>query len=396
MKDWSVVPGTILREIHIVGERFMLSKRLLSGQVTEERASMLSILFAVFCILFFGAANFGCKGNEAKNVEERVMNVKVWNAENQSLRPFIETIGTLKPYEEVILSSEVDGIVKIIRVVEGSWVSKGMVVAEINETDYRLEVQKSQAALRQSEASLANAKLEFERKAALYKEELVTKQQYDDISARLAVAEGDLDRAKATLELAREKLAKTKIYSPLRGLVKEKKVNVGDYVRNGTPLLWIIQSDPIKLSFTVPEKEVRKLRAGQDVSLKVDTYPGKEFKGRVSTIYPSLDERTRSLQVEALVPNHDNSLKPGLFAKVTLYTGEAKDVVVVPVTAILYDNTKIKIFVAEGDRARERLVKVGSKYGEYMEITEGLQKGEMVVVVGQNNLSEGVKIHVAR
>lgn len=349
-------------------------------------------LFLLGCIFM----SSGCGKQEAKVHEEKVVNTKVGAVEQKSLRPYVETIGTLKPFEEVIISSEVDGIVKNLRVSEGSPVSKGMTLVEINETDYRLEVNRVEAALRQAEASLANAKLEYERKAALYKEELVTKQQFDDISARQALAEGELDRARASLSLAKEKLVKTKIYSPLQGAVREKKVTTGDYVKNGSQLLWIVKADPIKLQFTVPEKEVGKLRTGQDVMFKVDSFPDFEFKGHVNAIYPSLEERTRTLQVEALVPNHDAKLKPGLFAKVTLYTGQTRDIIVVPITAVLYEDSRVKVFVADGDRAKERPVKIGSKYGEHVEILEGLQKDETVVVVGQNNLAEGVKINVAR
>jgi membrane fusion protein (multidrug efflux system) len=351
----------------------------------------------IFLLLLSGIfMSSGCGKNEAKVPEEKVMNVKIWTVEQKSLRPYVEAIGTLKPFEEVIISSEVDGIVINVKVSEGSPVAKGMTLVEINETDYRLEVRRAEASSRQTEASLANAKLEYERKSALYKEELVTKQQFDDISARLALAEGDLDRAKASLSLAKEKLAKTKIRSPLQGAVRDKKVTTGDYVKNGSQLLWIVKSDPIKLSFTVPEKEVGKLKTGQDVMFKVDSFPDKEFTGRLSTIYPSLEEKTRTLQVEALVPNRDAKLKPGLFAKVTLYTGPSRDLVVVPITAVLYEDSLVKVFIVEGDRAKEKPVKIGSKYGEYLEIVEGLQKGETVVVVGQNNLAEGVKINVAR
>lgn len=361
--------------------------------VSKFRTAALIIFLLSLGSIFMSS---GCGKNEAKVQEEKVMNVKIGAVEQKSLRPYVDTIGTLKPFEEVIISSEVDGIVKNLRVSEGSPVSKGMILVEINETDYRLEVNRAEAALRQMEASLANAKLEYERKSSLYKEELVTKQQFDDISARLALAEGEVDRAKASLSLAKEKLVKTKIYSPLQGAVRDKKVTTGDYVKNGSQLLWIVKSDPIKLSFTVPEKEVGKLRKGQDVMFKVDSFPNIEFKGNVNTIYPSLEEKTRTLQVEALVPNHDMKLKPGLFAKVTLYTGQTRDIIVIPITAVLYEDSRVKVFVADGDRAKERPVKIGSKYGEYVETLEGLQKGEIVVVVGQNNLAEGVKINVAR
>lgn len=371
--------------------RQLFLERQNTGPMVLFRKEYIIVLLLVMILL-----HPGCKKNEGKISEERIMNVKVSTVEKKSFRPFVGTIGTLKPYEEVVVSSEVDGIAKNIRVDEGTAVSKGLLLADINETDYLFEAKRSEAALRQAEATLANTKLEYERKSSLYKEELVTKQQFDDISARLAVSDGDLERARAGLGLAREKLAKTKIYSPLRGFVKEKKVTAGDYVRNGTPLLWIIQSDPIKLSFTVPEKEVGKLKTGQDVVFRVDSFPDREFKGRVRSIYPSLDEKTRTLQVEALAPNPDNRLKPGLFAKVTLYTGQAREMVVVPVTAILYDNAKIKVFVAEGNVAKEKEVIMGNKFGEYVEIAEGLKPGDTIVVAGQNNLSEGVKINVAR
>ncbi len=376
----------------------MSTRHSLSGPCNTICVNKFETASLIIFLLLLGGIfmSSGCGKNEAKVPEEKVMNVKIWTVEQKSLRPYVETIGTLKPFEEVIISSEVDGIVKNLKVSEGSPVTKGMTLVEINDTDYHLEVRRAVASLRQTEASLANAKLEHERKSALYKEELVTKQQFDDISARLALAEGDLDRARASLSLAKEKLAKTKILSPLQGAVRDKKVTTGDYVKNGSQLLWIVKSDPIKLSFTVPEKEVGKLKTGQDVMFKVDSFPYKEFTGHLSTIYPSLEEKTRTLQVEALVPNRDAKLKPGLFAKVTLYTGQSRDLVVVPITAVLYEDSLVKVFIAEGDRAKEKPVKIGSKYGEYLEIVEGLQKGETVVVVGQNNLAEGVKINVAR
>jgi membrane fusion protein (multidrug efflux system) len=338
----------------------------------------------------------GCFRKEEKAVAEKVVNVRTVIVEKKSLKPFVESVGNLKPYEEVVISSEVDGILKVLKIEEGSVVSKGMLLAQINETDYRLEVRRSEAALRQAVASLVNAKVEYERKDALYKEALVTRQQFDDIVARRSLAEGDVDRAKGALDLAREKLIKTKIYAPMAGAVKEKKVTPGEYVKNGTPLLTLIQNNPIKLSFTVTEKDVASLRGSQEVVFKVDSFPDREFRGKLYIIYPHLEEKTRSLQAEALVPNPQMLLKSGLFARVTLYTGASQDKVIVPITSLLYENSMVKIFVVEGNKAKEQIVKVGGKYGEFMEIVEGLKGGEQLVVVGQNNLAEGVKVNVAR
>ena len=96
------------------------------------------------------------------------------------------------------------------------------------------------------------------------------------------------------------------------------------------------------------------------------------------------------------MPNADERLKPGLFARVTLFIGPAGETIVVPITALLYDNAQARIFVVEENRAKERKVKIGRKYGEFMEITEGLKAKETVVTVGQNNLMEGVLVNVAR
>ena len=369
----------------------------LTGEVRSDRQRIRAGSAVMAILLCAGVSlNIGCKKQEQKVATENAVNVHVWTSETRSLRPFVESIGTLNPYEIVNVSSELDGILKTIHVDEGSPVTPGQVIAEIKETDYRLAEEQVTAALKQAQASLANAKLEYQRKEALYREELVTKQQFDDIVARLAVAQGDVERAVAGLDLAKEKLTKTKIHAPMAGSIKEKKVTAGDYIRNGTFLVSIIRTDLLKLSFTVPEKDVGGLRADQDVSFAVDAFPGREFRGRVKTIYPSLEEKTRSLQVEAVVANPDRNLKPGLFARVTLYTGTSRDTVVAPITALLYDNSTTKLFVVEGDRAKERKVKIGRKYGEFMEITEGLKEKEIVVTVGQNNLMEGVLVHVAR
>lgn len=338
----------------------------------------------------------GCQKNEAKVAEEKTVNVRVQPVQLQSIRPKIESIGTLNAFEEIIISSRVDGILNAVHVKEGTPVAKGTILALVDDTDYRLEVRRDEAALKQAEATLVNARQEFKRKEALLKEELVTRQQFDDISTRVALADADVDRAKAALSLAREKLAKTNIISPLNAIVKEKKVSQGDYMRNGTPMFTLIQVDPIKLNFTVPEREIGKLKTGQQVQFSLEPLPGKTFLGTVKTIYPSLEEKTRTLQVEALVNNRDKLLRPGSFAKVTLYTGEARDSVLVPITSLLYDDSKVKVFTVQGERAKEQFVKTGAKYGEMMEISEGLKGGETIVTAGQQNLAEGVKVNVAR
>ncbi len=351
------------------------------------------ILLAVLLLAAFSVV--GCQKKETKTVE-KVINVRTATGEKKSLRPFVEAVGNLKPFQEVVISPEVDGIVRKLFVEEGSSVAKGMVLAEINETDYRLDLERAEAALKQAEATLANVKVEYTRKEALYKEQLVTQQQFDDVTTRVTLATGDVDRARAALSLARERYSRSRVRAPMAGAVREKRVTAGDFVRTGTPMLWIVQSNPIKLSFSVPEKDVSSLKLGQEVDFRVDSFPGKTFTGRLMSIYPSLDEKTRTLQAEAQIPNPQGLLKPGFFARVTIYTGPPRDIVIIPITAILYENTLKKVFLVEGDRAREVKIQIGAKYGESMAVLEGLQGGEHLVTVGQNTLADGVKVNVAR
>ncbi len=365
--------------------------------------SILLLIAAVFLSFSLSA----CGKKENKVTEEKVINVKVHKAEKKTVRPYVETIGSLSPFEEVIVSAEVDGIIKDIKAEEGTVVSKGMLLATISEIDYELDLKRAEAALKQAEATLANTKLEFQRKSALFKEQLVTQQQFDDVSTRLSLSEAEVERARSTLSLARQKLIKTRIYSPIDGVVKEKKATAGNYARNGSNLFVIIKNNPLKLFFTVSEKDIGKLKKGQDVIFRVDAFGDREFKGKVNIIYPSLEEKTRSLQIEALTPNTDGLLKPGLFAKVILFTGEAKDAILIPSISLIYEGEKVSAFIAEGDVAKSRKLKIGQQYKiaskidgteskiiEYIEVIEGINEGEIVVTVGQQNLSENTKIKI--
>ncbi len=362
---------------------------------TMPRRSVAMVLFVTVLMVLVIFSLTACQ-REKKAEPEKLANVRVWASEIKQVQPYLETTGSLKADETVVVSSEVDGLIKKVHVEEGMPVSARTLLVEINETDYQLDWQRSEAALKQAQASFANAKAEHKRKEALYEEELITRQQFDDISTRVTLAEAELERAKATLAISRERLARTKVYSPLIGAVKEKRVSVGDYVRNGTPLLQLIKVNPLKLSFTISEKDVAGLKIGQEVVFTVDAFPGKPFKGKVSLLYPNVEERTRTLQAEAIVPNADHVLKPGYFARIQIFTQAARDAVVVPITALLYDGPTIRVFVVNGNKAQERVIKTGNKYGEYVEVVNGLKEKEQVVVVGQNNLSEGVKVNVAR
>ncbi len=357
-----------------------------------ERA--VTTLLAVFLIA--GSCLLtGCEKKTAAK-EEKVFNVKTMTVRKQSLRPYIEAVGSLEPSEQVIVSSEVDGALKEILVDEGSPVAGGSVMGRISDIDYRLAVQAADAALGQARANLDNAGILYARMEALYGKQAVSRQEYDNAKTRLDVANEDMARARASLDLARERLGKTALRAPLTGVVKQRLVNAGDFIKAGQPVVVVIVSDPLKLVFSVPEKDMSRLKLKQDVVFTVEPYPRREFSGTLSIVYPSLDERSRMLKAEATVPNRSLELKPGIFSRVRLYTGPARDTIVIPVTSVLYEGTRTRVFVQEKEVARERSVRLGGKYGEMMEVLEGLQVSEQLIVVGQNTLTDGVRINVVK
>jgi len=142
------------------------------------------------CSLLFLA----CKKKEVEVPREKVINARAQSAEKRAVRPFINAIGTLNPYEEVVVSAEVGGILKEVHVDEGTVVSGGMALDAIDATEYRLQVQTAEAALKQAEANRANAKLEIQRVESLFREGLITKQQFDDVSTRLSIAEAEVEK----------------------------------------------------------------------------------------------------------------------------------------------------------------------------------------------------------
>lgn len=373
----------------------MTTRRKLPREISARRfpghASALTLAAIMVCIT---ALFPGCLMQEQEAKDGKIHNVRIHYVGHKLVRPSIGVMGTLEPFSEVIVSSEVNGVLKELMVDAGTPVTRGMVLARINDTDYRLDVINAEAALKQATAGLTNLKTEHGRMRSLVRKGSVSVQQFEEISTRLTVAVQDVDRAEAALSLARERLSKTVIRSPMSGVVKMRRVTPGELITAGMPLLAIVQIDPLKLALTVTEKDVGFLEKGQKVSFTVDAFPGSVFTGTLSVIYPSLDERTRSLKAEAIVDNQSEKLKPGLFAKASLYTTEPRNIVVVPITSILYDGSQVRVFIEDGGKAREKYLKIGEKYEEVVEVLEGLSGGESLIVVGQNTLFDGAMVNV--
>jgi RND family efflux transporter MFP subunit len=329
-----------------------------------------------------------------------------------------------------VVSSEVKGIIEELPVDLGSVVRRGQLLARLAQRESKLRVDQAQAALeqararvglrngsgsleaeqnsevRQAKASLDEARLRFDRAKTLIKNGDIAQERFDEAEINYRSAEARYQAAQdsfhnqtalveqraAELQLARKQLQDTVIVAPIDGTVSARHVTQGEYIKAETRIVTLVKSNPLRLQAVVPEVAVASVRVKLPVTLIVDAYPGRTFKGEISRVSPSLDEKARTLTVEATIENTDGTLKPGLFATVQLRIAKQSPAVMVPSRALLAFAGLTKLFVIQDGRVVERIVKTGLKDGDFIEILEGAKVGERVAVESLGRLSNGVPV----
>jgi membrane fusion protein (multidrug efflux system) len=216
------------------------------------------------------------------------------------------------------LSAKLPGRVGKIFVDEGASVRRGQPLLEL-ETDYlKLDVERSEAMLARAQAAEREARRDFERKEGLVAKGSVSQAVYDRTKATLDQAVAANAEAEAALALARQRLADAVLVSPIDGIVAEKKTDVGERLGEATVAFVLVQISPLKIRFRLPERYLAQVERGQVVRARVDPYPDEVFEGKVTVVVHAVDSQTRTFAVEAEIPNRDQRLKPGLFARVEL------------------------------------------------------------------------------
>jgi RND family efflux transporter MFP subunit len=170
------------------------------------------------------------------------------------------------------------------------------------------------------------------------------------------------------------------IRAPFGGQVKDRMVTAGQYLKVQSPVMVIVNTDPLRVRLKVPEKMAGWIAVGQPVTVAVEAYPDRSFEGRISRISPSVDPQTRSFDVEALLQNHDGILKPGFFVKSRIASRQVATMLLVPFQAVRYTYGVYKIFTVQGGSLKEREVKLGDRAEDAVEIVEGLSERERVAV----------------
>ncbi|MGE3769383.1 MAG: efflux RND transporter periplasmic adaptor subunit [Bdellovibrionales bacterium] len=306
--------------------------------------------------------------------------VEVTVASHQPLFTSISAIGSLTANESVVIRPEMPGLIKSISFEEGQPVKKGDPLLQLEENALSAEARAAQ-----SSARLGSANLERERK--LKASGYTTQRALDEARTTAAANRAEADVAKIRLN-------KTIVRAPFDGIAGLRQVSLGDYVNTGQNLVNLEQIDPMKLNFSVPEVFLADLKAGMPVEVQVDAYPGEAFSGVIYAVDPKIDMVTRTIAARARIDNPDGKLRPGLFARVSLPMTGGRTMIVVPETALVPEGSKMYAWRIVDNKAQRIEVKMGQRNAGMVEVVDGLQDGDTVIVTGQMRLMDGGPVNI--
>lgn len=374
--------------------------------------SRISLFLLSAAGLFFTACS---QSSQPATAVKPPVAVEIATAALQNMPEGVDVTGSLDPKFWADVRTQIPGLVKQVFVTEWVRVSKGTPLALIDVAETEALVKRAEAAVEAAKAVQAEAQVEISRsereqtRALKLKESgLATQQALDDARTGTAAAKARLDSAKAQIRVAEEdlrqaraRLAKGVVTAPLDGVVAMRNVNVGDLasdVATAKPIFRIVDNRLLNLTVTVPSVDSAKVKVGQSLEFSVDSLPGRTFSGKVMFVNPELSAVDRSLKVIAEVKNVPELLKGGLFAKGRIVTGERKNLILIPrsaITGLDLSATKGIVNVIAGGSAKRREVLTGAVSGEMVEIVSGVQAGEQYVVRGGFNLQDGDRVTVS-
>jgi RND family efflux transporter MFP subunit len=336
--------------------------------------------------------------------------------------------------EEVSIASEVEGRIASVEVDLGDRVTRGQVLAKIDDTAFRLAVAQAEGSLQETlaklglekvppptfdatrtslvvkaKAELDDARVNLKRLQGLYDQKIISAQERDTAATRhstsLATYHSAIEEAKALVASASSKEAQlgeakkhqrdTMIVAPLAGSISERVVSPGEYVKTGDKLFTLVQDDPLKLRGMIPERFAPDVQTGQRVELRVDAFPGRVFQGALARISPSAEVTSRSFLIEGLIDNPERLLKPNFFANAAIFTHVDPNAVTVPQQALVTFAGVTKVFVIDNGVAHERVVQPGVRVGtNEVEIVQGIKPGELVAISGLTRLNDGTAVAV--
>lgn len=390
--------------------------------------SLLATLLIAAPFALSACSTGDAKGKDPAGPPAAVASTPVAAVERPIAR-FIRATGTLMAEEKADVAAETAGRVVSAPVERGRGVSLGSELVRLSPTETDAQLKEADANAGQLEArlgltpsgqfdvnavpevqnakaSFALAESEFNRIKSLLDQRVVSQSEFDQRRTQMEAARQQYEAAKngaaqqyqmllaarARVSLARKAFTDTVVRAPFNGVVAERLVSVGDYVTKGMKVAIVVRVNPLRIQLTVPEQSVSTIAVGQPVVFEVDAYAGRQFEGTVKYVAPALQADQRALTVEAMVPNGNGVLKPGLFATARIEQATRTPGVLVPPAAVATSAGTSRVYVVTGDHVEERIVTTGDTVGDLIEITRGLKAGERVATTNVAQLADGIKI----
>ena len=292
----------------------------------------------------------------------------------------VTAVGSLLAEESVIIRPEIDGRIVSLHFQEGQAVAVGTRLVSLENSEYDAQAAAVRADLRTEEQRLARTK-------ELHEQKFISKDALD-------VQLGAVDRLKAHLAEAESRVAKSVIRAPFSGTVGLRMISPGAYVKAGTDIVRLESIGTIKADFRIPELYMSKLGSNQEISVRLDAYPGEEFHGRIYAVEPVVDEQTRTILMRARIPNKANKLKPGMFVRVAVTLANRPNAIIVPEQAIWPQGQDNFVFRVVDGKAALTKIRIGNRQPGRVEIVQGLDATDTVVTEGQIKLRDGAPVMV--
>jgi len=323
----------------------------------------------------------GCKENQNQGQDSIEMQ-QVQTPKVRLAQVVAEPVDQIQTYSATIEGEVVNNIapsaptrIEKILVEVGDNVRKGQKLVQMDESN-----------LKQLELQIKNQEVEFNRIDQLYKVGGVSKSEWDNMSLQLEVNRTAYQNL----------LTNTQLVSPIDGVVTARNYDNGD-LYSGQPILVVQRITPVKLLINVSEQHFSKVKVGDAATIELDAYPGEEFSGRISLIYPTVDAMTHTFTVEIAVSNQDRKLRPGMFARVRLNLGTENRVVVPDMAIVKRAGSGDRfVYVYEDGKVTYSKVELGQRLSDRYELVSGVENGAYIVVAGQSKLSDGIEVEVEK
>ncbi len=338
----------------------------------------------------------GC-GSSAENEvpEAKPRSVRTEKIVSRDLPVIVRSVGRLVPNREVIVSSQVTGILMQFNADVGTKVASGKTLIKLDPIDYTLALNEAQANFQSTQARRVVAENTYERAKRLLPDHVITLELFDQAEAEYRSSQALVSQLKAVVDIARHRLAKTAIRAPFNGYVTQRFVELGQNIAVGDPVMSIADMKTMRVRIHINENDYVHLDKDDPVTVIVEAFPDNSFTGRVDKIGIKADGRTNTFEVEILLDNPQFTLKAGLTARVSIQTEVIHDAVMIGQGNVLFREDRKEVFIIDqNSKAVAREVKLGRVEGSTVRIRQGLMPGDNLVVSGGQYLTKGDEVVV--